>query len=176
MKKIVFTTLVFLFLLCTLSACGHKSPNVKEPTDTTEIGYEENVFETAPTAGSDAQKQDSTSATENQTNASGKPTDGQQSTTTQPTEGQQSSTTDPTQTPNTDTTPPTTSDSLDAETLALAAEYEAYSQMSSPEKEAYRGTFANYIDFFEWYNSALAAYKAANPPTMIDPNGNITLN
>ena len=188
MKKFICAALAVVFLLGAISACGRKQPNISDSTGTTEYGYEENVFENSPTTGNNTQNQDPTKATEDQSNASGKPAgnqqgattkpaEGQSSSATQPAESQQGSTTESTQAPATEApTSPTTGDSVDEETLALAAEYETYSKMSASEKEKYRGTFADYAAFFEWYNNALAAYKAANPPTVIGPDGTITLN
>ena len=94
-------------------------------------------------------------------------------------------TTKPTQAPTSTTQTPTTeapNPPVDDPNATLAAEYEAYKNMSSSEQKAWRenkfkdknGKFDSNA-FFAWHKEALAAYQAANPPTPIPPDGNIDL-
>ena len=190
MKKILCTALAACFLFVMLTACGSKDKENAQENE--QGGWTEDVFEAEPTETQSAtqpvetQEATTPSGTEvatqpAETESATHPTQGQQPTTqptspavTQPTEAP--STSQPTEAPTTEApTESTTEPALDEATLKLAAEYEAYQAMSSAEKTAFRGTFANYDAFFAWHSAALEAHKQANPPIQIPPDGIIDL-
>ena len=172
MKKLLCISLAVFLLFSMAAACGKNSAASQTTTAATTTepagGFIENVFGDDISVTTTAPKgTESTTATQPQ-----------QETTTQPTQGQTSGSQATTQTPSAEEPKPPEEDP----SATLAKEYEAYEKMSANEKKAWReATFKNESGkfdsdaFFAWHEDALAAYKAANPPTPIPPDGNINL-
>ena len=153
MKKLMILLMVFVFAGLFCACAGQQEatqPQTEATAPATEDGYQEDVFEGGETTGTQS--------------------------TISPTETTQATGTETTA-PGTETTAPGTESGLDDATLALAKEYEAYQAMDGNQKKEYRTTrFGNNNDaFFNWYNAAMEAYKLANPPTEIGPDGVIDL-
>ncbi len=99
--------------------------------------------------------------------------------TSTPTENQNSpSTTEPSENqgdqPNETEAGTSATEPVNDETALLAAEYESYINMTGAQQQEFIGSFESIEDFFEWYNSAKAAYDALHPVIDVG-DGNVDL-
>ena len=167
MKKILCLVLALSLLAGLLMACNSEESAQVE----TDPGYklDDSIFDdnsgtqndpVRPSEGNQDQVQFNPTQSQQDANSI-QPTTGQQNTTAPNTEGEQA--TEP-------TTPP-----ADSEEPDLVKEYEAWLAMTSAQKQAYQKSFSSYDAFFEWYNAARDAHKAANPPVEIGKDGTINM-
>ncbi len=54
--------------------------------------------------------------------------------------------------------------------------YEIFRNLTPAQQRAYQESFESIEAFFEWYNAAVAAYEAANPPIVVGPGDIVDLN